>query len=292
MPTFQTPEPITVALDLPVGSVHIVAGDRDDTTVTVLPAREDKADDARLAQETRTDLTGDTLVISAPRSWRDWTPLGGNGSVDITVELPAGSSVEGKLAAGSLLTEGRLGRVAVKASAGDLRLGDVDRADLRASAGSVVVGRIGSSAHVSAAAGSVRIGEVAGDTTVKVPNGPLTVGAVTGTLLVKGAHAPVSVDRVTGSLTATVAHAELRVDRVESGTTHLTTSYGGVEVGIAEGTTAWLDVESQRGSVRNLLEPSDAPADDGPTAEVHVRTGYGDVVVRRPESTTPLPNGA
>jgi DUF4097 and DUF4098 domain-containing protein YvlB len=207
-------------------------------------------------------------------------PLSG-GSVDVTVELPTGSSVEGK--ALSLLTEGSLGRVEVKATAGDLRLADVQAADVRASAGSVVVGRIGSTAQITASAGPVRLGEVAGEATVRCPNGPLTVGAVTGTLHVRGAHAPVSVDRVVGSLTATVAHAEIRVGEIRSGTAHLTTSYGGVEVGIAEGTAAWLDVESQHGSVQNLVEPSDAPPDGGPTAQVHVRTGYGDVVIHRPE---------
>lgn len=283
MPTFQTPDPVIVALDLSlVGSVHLVAGDREDTTVTILPTRQGVPDDERMAQETRIDLTGDTLVISVPGQWRQWVmPLSG-GSIDVTVELPAGSAVEGK--ALSLLAEGRLGRVEVKASSGDLRLGNVETADLRASAGSVVVGRIGVSAQVSAAAGAVRIGEVAGEATVKSPNGPLTVGAVTGTLLVRGAHAPVSVDRVTGSLTATVAHAEIRVGQVRSGTTDLTTSYGGVEVGITEGTTAWLDVESQHGAVRNLLQPSAVPTEDELTAEVHVRTGYGDIVIRRSES--------
>jgi len=283
MPAFPTPGPVTVALDLSlVGSVHLVASDRADTTVVVLPTRRGAPDDERMAQETRVDLTGDTLAITVPGQWRQWVmPLSG-GSVDVTVELPAGSAVEGK--ALSVLAEGRLGRVDLKASAGDLRLGDVAAAELRASAGSVVVGRIEGAGQVAAAAGSVRIGEVAGDATVRSSNGPVMVGTVTGTLLVKGAHAPVSVDRVTGSLTASVSHAEIRVERVVSGATHLTTSYGGVEVGIVEGTSAWLDLESAHGAVRNLLLPSDVPTADGPTAEVHVRTGYGDVVVRRPES--------
>jgi DUF4097 and DUF4098 domain-containing protein YvlB len=259
-----------------------VASARDDTTVTVLPTREGNAEDERMARETRTDLTGDRLLISIAGQWRQWVIPTSSGSVNVMIELPTGSAVEGKALA--LLAEGRLGRVGVKATAGDLRLGDVEDVALHASAGSVTVGRIGTSGTVTAAAGSVRIGEVAGEASVRSPNGPIAVGAVTGTLAIKGAHAPVSVDRVAGSLTATAAHAEIRVDRVESGIVRLTNSYGSVEVGVAEGTAAWLDIESERGTVRNLLEPSDTPAEDGPTAQVHVRTGYGDVLVRRPDS--------
>ncbi|MGI8415742.1 MAG: DUF4097 family beta strand repeat-containing protein, partial [Nakamurella sp.] len=35
MPTFGTPEPITVTIDLPIGDVRLTASDREDTVVEV-----------------------------------------------------------------------------------------------------------------------------------------------------------------------------------------------------------------------------------------------------------------
>ena len=56
MPTFPAPAPITAVLDQVAGSVHVVAGDRDDVVVTVLPANPGKPADARMAQETSVDF--------------------------------------------------------------------------------------------------------------------------------------------------------------------------------------------------------------------------------------------
>jgi hypothetical protein len=54
------------------------------------------------------------------------------------------------------------------------------------------------------------------------------------------------------------------------GSLWLATALGGVEVGIHEGSAAWLDVETRFGVVRNEL-----------TASVHATTAIGDVIVRR-----------
>ena len=57
---------------------------------------------------------------------------------------------------------------------------------------------------------------------------------------------------------------------------------GDLEVGIREGTAAWLDVNSQFGRVHNALEAADAPETSVETVEVRARTSVGDIVIRRP----------
>ena len=37
MPAFPAPRPVPVVVDVPFGNLHVVAGDRDDVVVTVLP---------------------------------------------------------------------------------------------------------------------------------------------------------------------------------------------------------------------------------------------------------------
>jgi len=280
MPTFPAPAPVPVVVDVPFGALHVVASERDDVVVTVLPADPAKSGSVRAADETRVERDGDAVTITYPNAWKQYVLPFSAGGARVNVELPTGSSVSGK--AGSLYAEGTLGAIDLALSAGDARIGQVGRLDLKVAAGAVVVGRVTGPTTIRANAGSVRIDDLAGDATVRATNGTTTVGAVTGSLDVVGANGDVAVGRVRGTVTVRSAHAGIRVERVESGSVSLTTAYGSIEVGVPEGTAAWLDVSSQHGNVRNHLNPTRGPVDDEATAEVRASTGYGDVVVRRP----------
>ena len=59
------------------------------------------------------------------------------------------------------------------------------------------------------------------------------------------------------------------------------TSSGEVGVGVAEGTAARLDLITGSGAVTNLLEPADGPAEGDDTLVIEVRTGSGDIDIRR-----------
>jgi DUF4097 and DUF4098 domain-containing protein YvlB len=261
MPTFSTPTPVPVVVDVPFGALHVVASDRDDVVVTVLPADPTKSGSVRAAEETRATRDGAGISIVYPNQWKQWV-------------LPFGK-------AESLYSEGRLGVVTMTLNAGDARIDEAASLDLKVSAGSVVVGRVDGAIDVKASAGSVRIGE-AGAGTVRASNGVTHVEAVVGDLEIVGAHADISVGTVRGNLTAKAAHAGIHVGRLTSGGVTLTSSYGTIEVGVPEGVAAWLDVTSEHGSVRNQLTPTEGPVDDEATAEVHAATGYGDIIVRRP----------
>jgi hypothetical protein len=282
MPTFPTTGPVAVVVDLTSGGLRVVASERDDAVVTVVPANPDKPADVRLAESTRVELTDGVLTVASPRDLRLYLPVS-TGSIAVAVEVPTGSSLRGRLSAGSLDTEGRLGAVDVTLSAGNARIEDAERLDVKASAGSIVAGHVAGPATVRASAGSVRIREIGGESTIRSANGDTTIGSVTGTLTVSGAHGDILVGRVAGSLVAKASTGSLRVERVESGSVQLTTSYGSVEVGVPEGTAALVDMSSKNGAVRNQLQATAGPVADDAVAEVHASTSYGNVVVRRPD---------
>jgi hypothetical protein len=278
MPTFTTLAPVPVVVDLPVGTLHIVASDRDDVVVTVLPADPTNPRDLRAAEEIRVEQVAETVTITGPR-WKQYLPFTG-GTPTVTVELPTDSDLTGTATA--IVTEGRLGTVHATVTAGDARVAEAGRLDLNVRAGSVAVGRITGTASVKANAGSVRVTELAGDGTIRAANGPTTVGSVTGSLQIHGAHGDIVVGSVRGTLTAKAAYGGVRVDRVESGALSLNVSFGSIEVGVPEGTAAWLDVAAQHGAVRNQLRPTQGPVEDEATAEIHASTGFGDILVHRP----------
>lgn len=280
MPTFPAPGPVPVVVEVPFAHLHVVASERDDVVVTVLPTDPGKSGSVRAAGEVLVAREGDAVTVTYPGSWKQWVLPFAAGTADITVEVPTGSAVRGKT--GSLFAEGALDSVEMTLSAGDARVDDVARLGVKVSAGSVVARRVDGTVDVKVSAGGVRIDEVAGDGTIRATNGTTTVGSVSGSLDVHGSNGEIVVSRVRGTLTAKSAHGGVRLNNLESGSATLTTSFGAIEVGVPEGTAAYLDVASEHGSVRNQLTPTEGPVDDEATAEIHASTGYGDIVVRRP----------
>ena len=285
MTTFQTPRPIVIDVDLAWGDLHVVASDRADTVVEVRPANAEKSGDVKTASEAQVELVGDELILHTPKGWRHYTPFGNSGQVDITVQVPEGSEVRGSTGAGRLVAEGAFGAVGYRSGAGDVRVDEAERLSIRASSGSIVIGRATGAVELTSSAGSIRIHELAGEATIKNPNGATTIGEVTGTLVVQGAHGDVTIANARGTVTAKSSYGNLLVERIDGGRVQLEAGYGSIEVGVAEGTAAWLDVSSQHGMVRNKLQPSDAPGVEENTVELHARTSWGDILIRRPSST-------
>jgi hypothetical protein len=278
MPSFDTPEPISATAHVDAGSIRFTAGDRLDTVVEVRPRDPKRDQDVRSADQTEVTYASGVLTVRTPKQRY---LLGRTGTVDVTVELPTDSRVDMTGAWAQVLGEGRLGEVRVKTSSGDVRLDTTGPLQLTASHGSITVDRIEGMAEISTSSGSLRVGTVDGPAVLKNSHGTTTVGAATGDLRVSGANGDIDIARAEGSVAATTAHGTLRVAEVARGTVQLETSYGAIEVGIREGTAAWLDVSSDRGQVRNTLTASEAPEKTEDTVEVRARTRYGNIDVRR-----------
>ncbi|MFD3503100.1 DUF4097 domain-containing protein [Streptomyces sp. NPDC058676] len=277
MPSFDTPEPISVTAYVYAGSIQFTAGDRLDTVVEVRPRDPKKDLDVRTADQTEVAYASGVLTVTTPKA----NLLGRGGTVDVTVELPTGSNIDVTGAAARVLGEGRLGEVRVKSSAGDVRLEATGPLQLKVSHGSTIVDRVEGLAEITSSTGDVRVGLVDGPAVLKNSHGATTVGAVTGELRVNGANGAIDIARAEASVTGTTTNGLLRVAEVARGTVQLETSNGSIEVGIREGTAAWLDVSSNRGQVRNALATSEAPEQTEDTVKVRARTNWGNIDVLR-----------
>ncbi|MDR6979732.1 hypothetical protein J2X68_006469 [Streptomyces sp. 3330] len=279
MPSFETPEPISVTARVDAGSLQFTASDRPDTVVEVRPRDAEKDLDTRAAAQTEVTYASGVLTIRTPKP--TLFGLGRTGTVDVTVDLPAGSRIDTTGAWAEVIGEGRLGEVRVKNSAGDVRLDTTGPLELTASHGTITVDRVEGPAEITSSSGSMRVGFVDGPAVLKNSHGSTTVGAVTGELRVSGANGDIDITRAEDSVTATTAHGTLRVSEVVRGTAQLETSYGSIEVGIREGTAAWLDVSSDSGQVRNTLTASESPEKTEDTVKIRARTRFGNIHVRR-----------
>jgi len=289
MPVFESLAPISVSVEI-VGDVRITASDRTDTVVDVRPHDPAKASDVKAAQETRVEYADGALAVTTPKHWTRYTPFGGAEAVDVTIEVPTGSSLDVASGMGDLHTEGELGRCQLKTGMGRIRLDQTGDLEADSGYGDISVDRATGDAMVTTGSGHVRIGAVDGSLTVRNANGDTAVGETTGEARVRAANGDVVIDRAHTSVTARTANGNLRVRDVSHGSIDLQTAAGELEIGIHEGTAAWLDLTSKYGLVRNSLDAADGPASDDGTVQVRGRTSAGNILVLRARADHPTPS--
>ncbi|HYQ69455.1 DUF4097 family beta strand repeat-containing protein [Actinophytocola sp.] len=280
MPSYDTPEPILVNVEPEVGNVRIIAGDRTDTVVDVAPTDPANASDVMAAKQTVVDFSGGTLSVKGPKL-RPLSLSKQTRSIEVTIEVPSGSRVQGSTGLGDLHTTGRLGECRYKSGLGHIQLDQVGELHLRTATGSVVIERVDGNADVSTSSGRVHVGAIAGTGVVKNSNGATTIGSAGHALRVRSANGDITVEHAEDGVEARTANGSVRVLDAARGAVTLESAMGDLEIGIREGTAAWLDVNTKFGRVRNDLASTGAPEPGTDKLEVRASTSFGDITVRR-----------
>ncbi|GAA2487277.1 DUF4097 family beta strand repeat-containing protein [Streptomyces thermolineatus] len=218
MQKFATPAPVSAVLDIPAGRVRFIAADRADTKVEVRPTSPTKSRDVKAAEQVEVTYSEGVLRIEAPEAKN--RILGNSGSVEVTVQLPAGSCVEARAASAELRVVGRLGDIAFEGAYPRIKIDEAASVRLTAVDGDVEVGRLSGSAEISTARGDIRIAEaVRGTVTLSTQKGDISVGAARGT--------SASLDAATGY--GRVSNTLLNADGAAAGLSiRATTSHGDI----------------------------------------------------------------
>ncbi|MFJ5139807.1 DUF4097 family beta strand repeat-containing protein [Streptomyces sp. NPDC088707] len=218
MQKFATTAAIAAVLDLPAGRIQLIASDRADATVDIRPTNAAKGNDVKAAEDITVAFADGVLrIVAAPAKNKI---LGDPGSVEVTVQLPAGSRVEAKTAAAELRGVGRLGDVTVEGAQGTVKLDETAGARIALLAGDITVGHLGGPAEISTRKGDLRIAEATEGTVVlRTESGEIAVGAARG----------VSATLNAGTAYGRVHNALTNTDGAAAGLNiHATTSYGDI----------------------------------------------------------------
>jgi DUF4097 and DUF4098 domain-containing protein YvlB len=278
MPTFATPGPIAATVQVAGAQVRVTASDRTDTTVLVEPIDETSRSDVKVAAKTKVAFAGGRLSVKTT------APGDRNGSVAITIDLPAGSSLVAYLAHSDVHADGSLGESELHMASGRVQLDRITALEANIAGGEVAIGHIAGRAEIDGRAFALRIGEVEGDVRLSSTAGRAWIGHAAADLALSSGCGGLDVDRADGSVTATTASGAIRVGRMRGGQADLMNGSGDIEVGISEGTAADIDVNSERGSVRNSVSSQREPDPPEHRVTVHARTRHGDIVIRRAAS--------
>ncbi|ALG09545.1 DUF4097 family beta strand repeat-containing protein [Kibdelosporangium phytohabitans] len=275
MPTFATPEPITATLTTGGARVRITAGERPDTVVQVEPVDSANKSDVKVAEHTKVDFTAGELSIKTNKAGDR------NGSVAITVELPAGSTLVLHTAWTDVHADGRLGDCELNIASGQVHLDRIAALRATLATGEVEIGHVAGAARIEGGTAGVRIAEAVGTVRYEGSTGKVWIGHASSDVALNGSGGSFDIDRADGSVIAKGSGCPIRVGRITRGQAELMNASGGIDIGISEGTAAWVDAKSTKGSVHSSLPAQDNPDEFGNKVKIYARTRLDNIVIHR-----------
>ena len=281
MPVFDTPEPIAVDLDIGVGDVRVTATDRSDTVVEVRPSDDSKPDDVSAASQTRVEFARGCLTVKAPQVLEALHALQRrrlgrrqHRAADRLVAARRGC-------AGRVARQRPPRRDELQERHGRHRHRRHRRAGVAHGSRCDQRRPRRRRRHITTGSGALRVDSIDGTALLKNSNGATWVGDVSGDLRVNAANGEIAVDRAHAGVVAKTANGDVRLGEVSSGAVVAETAYGGIEIGVSDGSAAWLDLNTGYGGVDSDLEAADGPTAGQETVEVRARSGAGSITIRR-----------
>jgi len=275
MPAFATPGAIAATVTVAGAQVRVGASDRTDTVVLVEPIDRASQTDVKVAEKTKIDFSAGQLTVKTT------VPGDKNGSVAITIDLPAGSSLVAYVAHSSVHADGPLGECELHMASSRVQLDRINALEANIAAGEIAVGHIAGRANIEGGAAGVRISEVKGTVKLLTSAGQIWIGDAAADLDLSNGSGGFDIDRADASVTAKTGDGAIRIGRLTRGQAELLNSSGNIEICISEGTAVRVDANSKKGSVRNSIPSQENPGTFDETVTVHAGTRHGDIIIQR-----------
>jgi DUF4097 and DUF4098 domain-containing protein YvlB len=260
--TFDTPGPVTVAIDVASGDIDVTVVDAQQTEVEVTGY--DKDEPPRVTCDPMPGGGYRVTVEHKPKKF--WGIRLFSGGLDIDLRVPRSTAIDGTGGAADIDVTGTLEALAFRSGAGDLRFDDVSGDVQLACASGDIEGRsVGGHFGFKGASGDIELGSVASGVTVRSASGDITIGRLDGTSVI------------------TVGSGDIELRQVGPGGVDAKAISGDMHVGVREGLGVWLDVSSRSGDVRSTLEATRREDEDAdlPRLDLTLNTVSGDIDVTR-----------
>jgi hypothetical protein len=269
MHAFATPRPITATVQVAGARVRVTANERTDTVVRVAPIDPTNRSHVKVADRTRVTFADGRLTVKTTTSGAR------SGSVDISIDLPAGSSLVSYLANSTVDADGTFGECELHTASSRVQLDRIGALQANIAAGELAIAHVAGRARIDGGAVTVRIG-AAGDTVELSKSGGQTwIGHAAADIDLSSGSGGFDIDRADGGVTARTGDGAIRIGRLARGQATLWNRSGNIEVGIGADTTARVHADSKRGSVRNSVFPEGSSA----TLTLDARTRHGDIII-------------
>lgn len=269
---FETPDPISVYVEIGKGRVRIIAGDTAQTRVEV---EGQDADDVEVGLE-----AGRLSVIGPKQNGGGW--FGKDRDLDVTVELPTDSAVAVKTGSADIIVEGQVKDTRLKTGSGDVTCDTFSGSALvETGSGDVEVAEAHAELNVKSGSGDVSVGTCLGSLQVSTGSGDVEIGTSNARAVVKTGSGDLLVTTANADVSLSTGSGDLSIGTARRGRVSAKGASSDVLIGIPAGTPVWADINTVTGSIRSDLESVGAPQEGQDHIELQARTVSGDIVLRQ-----------
>lgn len=257
--------PISANITLASGDCIVTAEQRDNTTVSVTPHKND-AKSKEAAEATKVDFRDGRLTIRGPEGMTGWLFGRGSGSINIVVKVPLGSNVTVKAASAPISLQGEFNVASATTASGRIT---VEKA---------------AECSVNTASGEIRVMECAGNANGNTVSGDLQIDRVGGDLKAKSVSGDVRIGTTDGDIQANSVSGDVSIGTVKSGFCKVNSVSGSVSIGVASGTGVWMDLNTVSGTTSSDLPVGDMPGGAKASLELRVSAVSGNIDLFRSHS--------
>ena len=275
---FDTTGPINLKVELLVGDVKLTATERTSTTVRLVP---NGRNGEELAEKFVVEAHGNDVVVLSPKVRDGLWGFGTKGSVDVEVDLPAGSAVDVKTGSGDIEATGLLGDVRAATGSGDMTFDEVAAADVKSGSGDISLRAASRDANVKTGSGDITVGSAGGRLDLVSGSGDIELRRSDAEVRGKTGSGDLRIGASSGDLELMTGTGDVVLSAVHGGRIKARTGTGDVTVGVANGVATFLDLNTVTGDVDVALESTDGPGDSESQASLSVHSGSGDIRVKR-----------
>ena len=265
--TFDTPEPVSLYVELGSGDLHVAADDVVQTTVTV---------DGKDADDATVEQRGNQIVVLAPH--KKTGLFNTSSELNVHVTLPSDSEVATKLGSADVVGTGRFGTAKIKSGSGDVRLEELGGdALIETGSGDIKVGTAVGELRIKCGSGDVEVGRLDSATSISTGSGDVELGTAQDEVLVKSGSGSMRVKEAHTDVSLSTASGDLYVGVMRRGVLLAKNVSGDIRVGIPANIPVWTDINCTTGSVRSNLEGAGQPEEGQDFIEVRAKTISGDI---------------
>lgn len=269
--SFETPRPIELYVENHSGLITVTATDVGRTDVTVT---------GKHAEDFVVEQRDDQIQVVAPRPGMGFL-AGGNHKSEITVVMPAQSTLTVKTGSSDTVVHGPITGLWVTSGSGDVSAEIVDGiAELQTGSGVVRLVELRGDTRIKSGSGDVSVNRCA-DLTVSTGSGDVRIESVGGRLAIKTGSGDVQVGEAADDLSLSTGSGDLTVDVARKGRYVVKGASGDVRIGVPAGTPVWTDITTLSGRVQSDLTPVGAPAEGQDHLEIRATTASGDITLQQ-----------
>jgi DUF4097 and DUF4098 domain-containing protein YvlB len=267
---FETPEPISLYVELGKGKVEVRATGTGTTTLDI---------EGRDADQVEVTFESNRLTVIAPRDGGSWFS-GRDRELVVEVELPTASDVAVKTGSADIEIEGQVNEARLKTGSGEITCDTFSGpARVETGSGDVEISEAHAELQVKSGSGDVSVGSSLGNLNVSTGSGDVEVGTTNGRTVVKTGSGDLRVSTANADISLATGSGDMRLGTARRGRVSLKGASSDVEIGIPAGTPVWADINTVTGSIRSELESVGAPQEGQEHVELQARTVSGDITL-------------